>query len=139
MAVAALAAVAVAVPIASAVRQPAGTATAGAPAPDPTPSVLPPGLAARVDRADARPPVPVAQDGGDFRVEAMAPDGTLVGGLGINVDVERATDDRVGIVLPGQTRVRWLTGAGTYWRRVAGDGVVAWQHFRGPGGPRSRR
>lgn len=132
-ALAAVVAVAVAVPLTLAARRPAVAPPASPVPPDPTPARLPPALEARVDRAHARPPVPVAQDGGEFRVEAVAPDGTLVGGAGLNVDVERATDDRVGIVPPGETRVRWLTGAGTYWRRVAGDGVVAWAHA--PDGP----
>jgi hypothetical protein len=124
---AALAAVLVAVPVTMAVRQPEripppGDLSAG-PTRVPLAFALPAALEARVDRGRALATVPVAQDGLTFRLESVAPDGTLVGGVGAP-----GTDgDRVGVVTPGSPRVRWLADPGAdYAVRSAGEGIAAW-------------
>jgi hypothetical protein len=107
---------------------------AARPAPTPVPSWVPfafePPAALRsfaqlLDPAPRR--IPVAQDGLPLRVDALSSTGLLIGGAGFAVDPYRAAD-RIGVVEPGATGVRWLTDGSdhTIYGRAAGDGVAAW-------------
>jgi hypothetical protein len=118
-----LVAVMVTVPVTLSAREPQRAPLAdlgGAPADQPAE------FEALVDRASARPGVPVAQRGGEFRMEALGAAGLLVGGVGIGVDTWSAAGDKVGTVDRGTTGVRWLTDSGRHWVRAAGDDLVGW-------------
>jgi hypothetical protein len=77
--------------------------------------------------APERRQVPVDQRGLPLRVDAVSTTGLLLGGAGFDADPYRA-DDRVGLIEPGRTAVRWLTrgSGGTIHGRAAGAGLVAW-------------
>jgi hypothetical protein len=124
------------------------TARPSAPAVAPSPTPPPPGpggvpfapeppaaLQAFADMfGPGRRMVPVAQGGLPLRIDAVSSTGALLGGAGFDADPYRAVD-RVGLVEPGDTAVRWLTrgSMGPIYGRAAGDGVVAWAEARDSG------
>jgi hypothetical protein len=84
--------------------------------------------------APQRRQVPVDQRGLPLRVDAVSTTGLLLGGAGFDSDPYRAVD-RVGVVEPRRTAVRWLTGdsPGLIYGRAAGTGLVAWAEARDTG------
>lgn len=88
----------------------------------PTP---PPELLALVAGSVVQPQIPVWLDGAPLQAQALAADGTLVGGAGFDFDPYRAPP-RIGAVPPGADTVRWVGLDRDTISYAAGDGLIAW-------------